>query len=72
MTTYSASIRNGTGTIHLEIRQESQSIANNTSTVYYRLYIQGKGGYGFWNNYHTGKTSVVINGSTVPVSYTHL
>lgn len=65
MATYSASIRNGTGTIHLEIRQESQSIANNTSTVYYRLYIQGKGGYGFWNNYHTGKTSVVINGSTV-------
>ena len=65
MTTYSASIRNGTGTIHLEIRQESQSIANNTSTVYYNLYIQGKGGYGFWNKYHTGKTSVVINGSTV-------
>ena len=65
MATYSASIRNGTGTIHLEIRQESQSIANNTSTVYYRLYIQGKGGYGFWNKYHTGKTSVVINGSTV-------
>lgn len=65
MTTYSASIRNGTGTIHLEIRQQSQSIANNTSTVYYRLYIQGKGGYGFWNKYHTGKTSVVINGSTV-------
>ncbi|MDU5253051.1 DUF859 family phage minor structural protein [Anaerococcus vaginalis] len=65
MATYNASIRNGTGTIHLEIRQQSQSIANNTSTVYYRLYIQGKGGYGFWNNYHTGKTSVVINGSTV-------
>lgn len=65
MTTYSASIRNGTGTIHLEIRQQSQSIANNTSTVYYRLYIQGKGGYGFWNKYHTGKTNVVINGSTV-------
>lgn len=65
MATYSASIRNGTGTIHLEIRQQSQSIANNTSTVYYRLYIQGKGGYGFWNKYHTGKTSVVINGSTV-------
>lgn len=65
MATYSVSIRNGTGTIHLEIRQESQSIANNTSTVYYRLYIQGKGGYGFWNKYHTGKTSVVINGSTV-------
>lgn len=65
MATYSASIRNGTGTIHLEIRQESQSVANNTSTVYYRLYIQGKGGYGFWNKYHTGKTSVVINGSTV-------
>lgn len=65
MAIYSASIRNGTGTIHLEIRQESQSIANNTSTVYYRLYIQGKGGYGFWNKYHTGKTSVVINGSTV-------
>lgn len=65
MTTYSASIRNGTGTIHLEIRQQSQSIANNTSTVYYNLYIQGKGGYGFWNKYHTGKTSVVINGSTV-------
>ncbi len=65
MATYSASIRNGTGTIHLEIRQQSQSIANNTSTVYYKLYIQGKGGYGFWNKYHTGKTSVVINGSTV-------
>ncbi len=65
MATYSASIRNGTGTIHLEIRQQSQSIANNTSTVYYNLYIQGKGGYGFWNKYHTGKTSVVINGSTV-------
>lgn len=65
MATYSASIRNGTGTIHLEIRQQSQSIANNTSTVYYRLYIQGKGGYGFWNKYHTGKTSVVINGSTI-------
>lgn len=65
MATYSASIRNGTGTIHLEIRQQSQSIANNTSTVYYRLYIQGKGGYGFWNKYHTGKTNVVINGSTV-------
>lgn len=65
MTTYSASIRNGTGTINLEIRQQSQSIANNTSTVYYNLYIQGKGGYGFWNKYHTGKTSVVINGSTV-------
>lgn len=65
MATYSTSIRNGTGTIHLEIRQESQSIANNTSTVYYRLYIQGKGGYGFWNKYHTGKTSVVINGTTV-------
>lgn len=65
MATYSVSIRNGTGTIHLEIRQQSQSIANNTSTVYYNLYIQGKGGYGFWNKYHTGKTSVVINGSTV-------
>lgn len=65
MATYSASIRNGTGTIHLEIRQQSQSIANNTSTVYYNLYIQGKGGYGFWNKYHTGKTNVVINGSTV-------
>ena len=65
MATYSASIRNGTGTIHLEIRQQSQSIANNTSTVYYNLYIKGKGGYGFWNKYHTGKTSVVINGSTV-------
>lgn len=65
MATYSASIRNGTGTIHLEIRQQSQSITNNTSTVYYNLYIQGKGGYGFWNKYHTGKTNVVINGSTV-------
>lgn len=65
MATYSASIRNGTGTIHLEIRQQSQSIANNTSTVYYNLYIKGKGGYGFWNKYHTGKTNVVINGSTV-------
>lgn len=65
MATYSASIRNGTGTIHLEIRQQSQSIANNTSTVYYNLYIQGKGSYGFWNKYHTGKTNVVINGKTV-------
>lgn len=65
MATYSASIRNGTGTIHLEIKQQSQSIANNTSTVYYSLYIQGKNGYGFWNNYHTGKTTLVINGSTV-------
>lgn len=65
MAIYSASIRNGIGTIHLEIRQQSQSIANNTSTVYYNLYIKGKGGYGFWNKYHTGKTSVVINGSTV-------
>ncbi|NVF11887.1 hypothetical protein HV819_07835 [Anaerococcus sp. AGMB00486] len=65
MATYSKTINNGTGTIHLEIRQQSQNIANNTSTVYYNLYIQGVGGYGFWNNYHTGKTSVVINGSTV-------
>lgn len=65
MTTYSSSIRNGTGTIKLEIRQDSQSIANNTSTVYYRLYIQGVGGYGFWNEYNSGKTSVYINGSRV-------
>lgn len=65
MTTYSSKIRNGTGTIHLEIRQQSQSIANNTSTVYYKLYIKGEDGYGFWNKYHTGKTSVVINGYTV-------
>lgn len=65
MATYSSKIRNGTGTIHLEIRQQSQSIANNTSTVYYKLYIKGEDGYGFWNKYHTGKTSVVINGYTV-------
>ena len=65
MTTYSSSIRNGTGTIKLEIRQDSQSIANNTSTVYYRLYIQGVGGYGFWNEYNSGQTSVYINGSRV-------
>lgn len=65
MTTYSSSIRNGTGTIKLEIRQESQNIANNSSTVYYRLYIQGVGGYGFWNEYNSGQTSVYINGSRV-------
>lgn len=65
MTTYSSSIRNGTGTIKLEIRQDSQSIANNTSTVYYRLYIQGVDGYGFWNEFNSGKTSVYINGSRV-------
>ena len=63
MTTYSSSIRDGTGVIRLEIRQESQSIANNTSTVYYKLYIQGVDGYGFWNEYNSGKTSVYINGS---------
>lgn len=65
MTTYSSNIINGTGFIRLEIRQESQNIANNTSTVYYKLYIQGEDGYGFWNEYGTGKTDVYINGSRV-------
>lgn len=65
MTTYSSSIRDGTGVIRLEIRQESQSIANNTSTVYYKLYIQGVDGYGFWNEFNSGQTSVYINGSRV-------
>ena len=65
MATYSKTINNGWGTLNLELRQESQNIGNNTSTVYYKLYIKGQGGYGFWNKYHTGKTSVVINGYTV-------
>lgn len=65
MTTYSSNIRNGTGFIRLEIRQESQNIANNTSTVYYKLYIQGEDGYGFWNEFNSGQTSVYINGSRV-------
>lgn len=65
MTTYSSNIINGTGFIRLEIRQESQNIANNTSMVYYKLYIQGEDGYGFWNEYGTGKTDVYINGSRV-------
>ncbi|EGC83581.1 DUF859 family phage minor structural protein [Anaerococcus hydrogenalis] len=65
MATYSKTLNNGWGTLNLELRQESQNIGNNTSTVYYKLYIKGQGGYGFWNKYHTGKTSVVINGYTV-------
>lgn len=65
MTTYSSNIRNGTGTIKLEIRQDSQSIADNTSTIYYNLYIQGKSGYGFWNEFNSGQTSVYINGNRV-------
>lgn len=65
MTTYGSQIRNGTGFFSLELRQVSQDIANNTSTVSYRLYISGDSGYGFWNELNSGKTSLTINGSLV-------
>lgn len=65
MTTFSSQIRNGTGNFYLELRQESQSISSNTSTVYYNLYIQGVGGYGFWNNFNSGKTDIYIDGSRI-------
>lgn len=65
MATYSKTINNGWGVLNLELRQESQNIGNNTSTVYYKLYLSSRNNAYFFNNYHTGKTSVVINGSTV-------
>lgn len=65
MATYSKTINNGWGTFNLELRQTGQSIANNTSTVSYKLYLQSRNNAYFYNNYHTGKTSIVINGSTV-------
>lgn len=65
MATYNKIINNGWGTLNLELRQESQNIGNNTSTVYYKLYLSSRNNAYFYNNYHTGKTSVVINGSTV-------
>lgn len=65
MATYSKTINNGWGAFNLELRQTGQSIANNTSTVSYKLYISSRNNASFYNNYHTGKTSIVINGSTV-------
>lgn len=67
MATYSAYLSNGTwGIIYLELAQVSQSIANNTSTVSYKFYTKSRSSSGgFYNYYHTGKTSVVINGKTV-------
>lgn len=65
MATYNKIINNGWGVLNLELRQESQNIGNNTSTVYYKLYLSSRNNAYFFNNYHTGKTSVVINGSTV-------
>lgn len=65
MATYSKTINNGWGVLNLELRQESQNIGNNTSTVYYKLYLSSRNNAYFFNNYHTGKTSVVINGATV-------
>lgn len=65
MATYSRVINNGWGTFNLELRQTGQSIANNTSTVSYRLYLASRNNAYFYNNYHTGKTTIVINGSTV-------
>lgn len=65
MATYSKTINNGWGVLNLELRQESQNIGNNTSTVYYKLYLSSRNNAYFFNNYHTGKTSIVINGSTV-------
>lgn len=65
MATYNKIINNGWGTLNLELRQEIQNIGNNTSTVYYKLYLSSRNNAYFYNNYHTGKTSVVINGSTV-------
>ena len=65
MATYSKTINNGWGTFVLELRQTGQSISNNTSTVSYKLYLKSRNNSYFYNNYHTGKTTVVINGSTV-------
>lgn len=65
MATYSRVINNGWGTFNLELRQTGQSIANNTSTVSYKLYLKSRNNSYFYNNYHTGKTSIVINGKTV-------
>ncbi len=65
MATYSKTINNGWGTFVLELRQTGQSISNNTSTVSYKLYLKSRNNAYFYNNYHTGKTSIVINGSTV-------
>ena len=65
MATYNKIINNGWGVLNLELRQESQNIGNNTSTVYYKLYLSSRNNAYFYNNYHTGKTSIVINGSTV-------
>lgn len=65
MATYNRIINNGWGSFNLELRQTGQSIANNTSTVSYKLYLQSRNNYYFYNNYHTGKTSIVINDSTV-------
>lgn len=65
MATYSKTINNGWGTFVLELRQTGQSISNNTSTVSYKLYLKSRNNAYFYNNYHTGKTTIVINGSTV-------
>lgn len=67
MATYSAYLSGGAwGIIYLELAQVSQSIANNTSTVSYKFYTKSRSSSGgFYNYYHTGKTSVVINGKTV-------
>lgn len=67
MATYSAYLSGGAwGVIYLELAQVSQNIANNTSTVSYKFYTKSRSSSGgFYNYYHTGKTSVVINGKTV-------
>lgn len=65
MATYNKTINNGWGVLNLELRQESQSIGNNSSTVSYKLYLSSRNNAYFYNNYHTGKTSIVINGATV-------
>ena len=51
MATYQTQLKGGYGTLYLELTQRSQNIATNSSVVYYRLYIKGRGNYGFWNNY---------------------
>lgn len=65
MATYSKTVNNGWGTFVLELKQTGQSISNNTSTVSYKLYLKSRNNSYFYNNYHTGKTTVVINDSTV-------
>lgn len=65
MATYSKTVNNGWGTFVLELRQTGQSIANNASNVSYKLYLKSRNNSYFYNNYHTGKTTIVINGSTV-------